>query len=243
MELKGKVAVVTGGAVRLGRAISLALAKAGAHVVLHYGSSGKDAEETRRQIDSLAPPAVVVRADLRDPKTSAETIFGAVRNSFGRADILINSAAIFEPATLDTLDEAQWDRHFNINLKAPVFFCQAFARQLVPDARGHIVNIADWRAERPIVGHLAYTLTKAGIVALTKELALELAPQIQVNAIAPGAILPPPGKDAEYLERLSNRIPLRKTGSPDDITRTLLFLLESDFMTGEIVHVTGGEQL
>src|SRR4029079_5493793 len=103
------------------------------------------------------------------------------RAAFGHVDILVNSAAIFEPGKLETLSDDQWDRHFSINLKGPAFFCQAFAKQLSPDREGQIVSIADWRAIRPIVGHLAYTLTKAGIVAMTKELALELAPHVRVN--------------------------------------------------------------
>jgi len=243
VELKGRVAVVTGGAVRLGRAIAIALAESGANIVLHYGSSAADAADTKRELEARGARVETVQANLSHPAAAAEQIFARVKQSFGVADVLVNSAAIFEPDDLSTIDDEHWDRHFNINLKSPVFSCQAFARQLPGDRRGHVINIADWRALRPATGHLAYTLTKAGIVALTKELALELAPRIQVNAIAPGAILPPPGQGAEYLERLAKQVPLRRVGSPKDVTDTVLFLLRSDFMTGEVVHVTGGEEL
>jgi NAD(P)-dependent dehydrogenase (short-subunit alcohol dehydrogenase family) len=241
VELNGRVAVVTGGAVRLGRAISLALAEAGTSVVLHYGRSAAAAEETCRDIEALGARAAKVQSDLRHPVEAAEQIFAAVQAAFGRADILVNSAAIFEAGTLPTTTEDQWDQHFNINLKAPFFLCRQFQQQLTA-SRAHIVNIADWRAGQPTLGHLAYSLTKAGIVALTRQLALELAPRVQVNAIAPGAILPPPGAGPEYLRRVAEQIPLQRAGTPKDITDTLLFLLRSEFVTGEVVHVTGGEQ-
>ena len=243
MELTGKVAVVTGGAVRLGRAISLALARAGANVVVHYGSSRQAAADTCREIESLGVKSIAVQADIRIPVGAAQAVFQRVQEVFGRAEILVNSAAVFEPGTLAATDEDQWDRHFNVNLKAPFFLCQRFAEQLGTAVAGHIVNIADWRGTRPSTGQLAYTLTKSALVALTKNLALELAPRVQVNAIAPGAILPPPHTDKKYLKQLVDRIPLKHIGSPDEVTAALLFLLRSDFITGEVVHIAGGEQL
>jgi NAD(P)-dependent dehydrogenase (short-subunit alcohol dehydrogenase family) len=242
MELSGKVAVVTGGAVRLGRAISLALARAGANVAVHYGSSQQAAADTCREIESLGVKAVAVQADMRIPVAAAQAVFQRVQEVFGRAEILVNSAAIFEAGTLADTDEDHWERHFNINLKAPFFLCRSFAGQ-IGTAAGHIVNIADWRGTRPSTGYLVYTLTKVALVAMTKNLALELAPRVQVNAIAPGAILPPPNADKKYLKQLAERIPLRHIGSPDEVTAALLFLLRSDFITGEVVHITGGEQL
>jgi len=169
-------------------------------------------------------------------------------------DILVNSAAIFEPGKWDDTTEANWDRHFAINLKSPFFLSQTFARVAGhprvagqshwPSARaGHIVNIADWRGVRPGTGHVAYTLTKAALIAMTKSLALALAPNIQVNAIAPGMILPPPGKDQSYLQRQAGQIPAQRVGSPQEIAKALLFLLRSDFVTGELVFVTGGQHL
>ena len=163
--------------------------------------------------------------------------------NFGQVDILVNSAAIFEAGNWDDTTEANWDRHFAVNLKSPFFLSQAFAKHVGRERPGHIVNIADWRGVRPGTGHMAYTLTKAALIAMTKSLALALAPNIQVNAIAPGLILPPPDKDESYLQRRAGRIPVRRTGSPDEIAKTLIFLLQSDVVTGELIFVTGGEHL
>ena len=155
----------------------------------------------------------------------------------------MNSAAIFEPGNWDDTTEANWDRHFAINLKSPFFLSQAFAAQVGRERAGHIVNIADWRGVRPGPDHVAYTLTKAAVIAMTKSMALALAPNIQVNAIAPGLILPPPGQDQSYLERKADQIPVQRVGSPKEIANTLIYLLRSDFVTGDLIFVTGGEHL
>lgn len=243
MILTGTSAIVTGGAVRIGRALALRLAGEGVNVCLHYGRSATEAEATAAAIAAAGVRVTCVQADLSDPLPAARRIVEHAVRTFGRVDVLLNNAAIFEPQTLATLDDAAWDRHFDVNLKAPAFLCREFAAQLPADDRGHIVNIADWRATRPRPGHLAYSLTKCGLVCLTEILAQELAPRIQVNAIAPGAILPPPGRDDAYLQRLARDIPLRRTGSPDDVADALVFLLKSEFITGEVLHVTGGEGL
>ncbi|MCK4451035.1 MAG: SDR family oxidoreductase, partial [Anaerolineae bacterium] len=147
------------------------------------------------------------------------------------------------PGNWDDTTEANWDRHFAINLKSPFFLSQAFAAHVGRERPGHIVNIADWRGVRPGTDHVPYTLTKAALIAMTKSLALALAPNIQVNAIAPGMILPPPGEDRSYLERKAGQIPARRVGSPEEIAKTLIFLLRSDFVTGDLIFVTGGEHL
>ena len=158
-------------------------------------------------------------------------------------DILVNSAAIFERGDLFNTTEESWDRHFAINLKSPFFLSQAFAVHVGKERPGAIVNITDWRATRPGTDYVAYTLAKAALVTMTQSLALGLAPNIRVNAIAPGAILPPPDGDQAYLEQLAQAIPARRVGSPAEVAKALLFLLESDFVTGELVYVTGGEHL
>ena len=242
MELKGKVALVTGGAVRLGRALAVALGEKGARVALHYGNSTADAGETAALIRRTGADVEIFQADLHDTPQAIRLVERAARH-FGRIDILVNSAAIFQPGDLADTTEENWDAHFGINLKAPFFLCQAFARQLGPEAEGCIVNVADWRGVRPGSHHLAYTLTKAGIVTMTRSLAQALAPRVRVNAIAPGAILPPPGADDVYLERLATHIPLRRSGSPAEVTRALLYLLEAEFVTGEVLFVDGGERL
>jgi NAD(P)-dependent dehydrogenase (short-subunit alcohol dehydrogenase family) len=242
MELDGQVAVVTGGAVRVGRALALALAREGVRMVIHYHSSAGPAEETVAQIKALGSDAVAIQANLSHPGQASSVIERAVAH-FGRVDILINSAAIFEPGDLAHTTDASWDRQFAINLKAPFFLSQAFALHVGKDRPAHIVNIADWRGVRPDADHLAYSLTKAALLAMTRGLALALAPNVQVNAVALGAILPPPGKDQAYLERLAQAIPARRVGSPAEVAKALIFLLKSDFVTGEVIFVTGGEHL
>lgn len=243
MNLANRTAIVTGGAVRLGRAIALALAEQGCHIVVHYGSSEAAAEQTANEIRDFGVRALTVQADLNEPATAAKTVFDAAVAEFGAIDFLINSAAIFEAGTLADLTDDHWDRHFAINVKSPVFLSQQFAARRAPGARGQIVNIADWRATRPVPGHLAYTLTKSALVGLTKVLAHELGPDMQVNAVAPGAILPAPDADENSLNAIAQRIPLKRSGAPADVADAVLFLLRSDFLTGETIHVAGGEQL
>jgi NAD(P)-dependent dehydrogenase (short-subunit alcohol dehydrogenase family) len=190
----------------------------------------------------MGSDAIAVQADLSQPRHAPAIVEQAMAR-LGRVDILVNSASIFEPGKWYNTNEENWDRHFDINLKAPFFLTQAFARQVGAGERGHVVNIADWRAVSPGTGHIAYTLTKAALVAMTKSLAQALAPQIQVNAIAPGLILPPPGRGPEYLEKRAAQIPLQRPGSAREIAETLLFLLRSDFVTGELLYVTGVEHL
>jgi pteridine reductase len=242
MELNGKVAVVTGGAVRLGKALALALAEQGARLVIHYSSSAGPAQETVTEIKAMGSDALAVQADFSQSGQVPSIVERAVAH-FGQVDILVNSAAIFEPGKWDDTTEANWDRHFAINLKTPFFLSQAFAKHVGPERAGHIVNIADWRGVRPGIGHVAYTLTKAALIAMTKSLALALAPNIQVNAIAPGMILPPHGEDRSYLERKAGKIPAQRVGSPEEIGKALIFLLRSDFVTGDLIFVTGGEHL
>jgi pteridine reductase len=194
MQLDGRVAVVTGSAVRLGKALALALAGEGVRLVIHYHASAGPAETTVDEMRALGSDAVALQADLSQLDPIPALIEQAAAQ-WGRLDILVNSAAIFEPADLAQTSVESWERHFAINLRAPFFLSQAFAAHVGKQRRAHIVNIADWRGTRPDTSYLAYSLTKAGVLAMTQGLALALAPNIQVNAIAPGAILPPPGKD------------------------------------------------
>lgn len=242
MEIGGKVAIITGGAVRLGKALALALAEQGARLGIHYRSSAGPAEAVVREIEALGSAALAIQADLSQSSQTASIVARAEAH-FGQVDILVNSAAIFEPGNWDDTTEANWDKHFAINLKSPFFLSQAFAAHVGRERAGHIVNIADWRGVRPGTDHVAYTVTKAGLIAMTQILAQALAPNIQVNAIAPGMILPPPGKDQADLERWARQIPAQRIGSPEEIAKALIFLLRSDFVTGELIFVTGGQHL
>ena len=243
MELTGRTAVVTGGAIRLGRAIALRLAEAGMHIVVHYGSSADEAEQTCDDIRSHGVRATSVQADLMNPEHAADVIFQAAEQEFGGVDVLVNSATIFEPARLaDTSDEL-FDRHLQINLKSPFFLAKRFVAQLGERQEGAILNIADWRATHPDPNYLAYTLTKSALVSLTEGLAKDLAPRVHVNAIAPGAILPPPDEsEAEFEKRGENNL-LGHTGSAADIAEAAIYLLESNFITGHLLYVNGGEHL
>jgi pteridine reductase len=242
MEMKNRVALVTGGAVRLGKALALALAGEGARLAIHYNSSSAPAERTVAEIEALGTDAFAIQANLAQPGQAKLLIERAVSH-FGQLDILVNSAAIFVPSDLAHTTEQIWDQHFAINLKSPFFLSQAFAAQVGKERQARVVNIADWRGLRPDTGYLAYSFSKAAVLAMTKGLALALAPNILVNAIAPGAILPPPGKGQDYLDQLAGNIPVRRVGSPAEIAQTMLFLVKSDFITGEAIFVTGGEHL
>lgn len=242
MELKGKVAIVTGSAVRVGKALALALAKEGVRLVVHYRSSAGSAEQTTSQIKALGSESLAIQADLAQSGQAASLVHRAVAH-FDQVDILVNSVAVFEPADVPSTTEAIWDKLFAINLKAPFFLSQAFAAHVGKGRAGHIINITDWRGMRPDINYLAYSLTKAGLFSMTQGLALALAPNIQVNAIALGAILPPPGKDQAYLDELAEIIPARRVGSPAEVAKALIFLLKSDFVTGEAIFVTGGQHL
>ena len=241
-RLHGTVALVTGGAVRIGRALALALAGHGARVALHYGNSAEAASEAVAVIREQGGDALAIPADLRD-HSQTEGLMEKAAAHFGKVDLLVNSAALFLPGGVNDTTASAWDEQFAVNLKAPFFLSQAFARHVGIERTGQIVNIADWRGVSPDPRYLAYSLTKAGIVTLTTCLALALAPNIRVNAIAPGAILPPPDRDESYLDGLGKRIPLRRHGDPDDVATALLYLATAEFVTGQVLFVDGGEHL
>ncbi len=244
MELKGKVAVVTGGATRLGREITLALARAGCHVFIHYGRSMGPAQQTQADAKALGVDAYLHAADLSE-ETATQSIIPAAQKEFRKLDILINNAAIFpETDTFTKTDMVLWERLLAVNLRAPFLLSRNFAAQVPEDGEGKIINITDSRVRRPGTDHFVYRLTKGGLWQMTEMLALELAPRISVNAVALGAILPPPGKDSDYLEKIAKeRVPLKRAGSAEDVVESVLYLLGQDFLTGTVLPVDGGEFL
>jgi pteridine reductase len=244
-SLAGRNAIVTGAGVRIGRALALRLGEEGVNVCVHFHSSADAAGEVVESLRQAGVRAIGIEADLsHQPASAARELATAAVLALGPIDLLVNSAAVFEPGTLDGTTSESWDRHLNLNLAAPVWLAQEFARQLPAGVRGDIVNIVDWRALKPVPGHLAYTAAKSALAAVTQLLAQELAPRIRVNAIAPGAILPPPGVPAsEWREGSFDAVPLATHGEPEDVSAALLYLLKSNFVTGEILHVTGGQQL
>jgi len=242
-DIAGRTAIVTGGAVRIGKGLVQGLARAGARVLIHYGGSEGAAAALVKQLRSEGHDVASVQADLADSLAAAGAIFEAARKTFGAADVLVNSAGIFEAGSLESTTEENWDRHLAINLKSPFFLAQAFARQLPADRPGNIVNVIDWRGTHPVPGHAAYTAAKAGLAALTQLLAQEVGSRIRVNGIAPGAILPPPGWQQAQFERLGEKIPVGRVGNVGNIVDAARFLLCNDFLNGEILHVTGGQEL
>ncbi len=244
MELTGKTAIVTGGAIRIGRAIALALAKAGCNVFIHFDRSSKDAEITRLDAQACGIKAVSYSADLSREDDAKSIVPEALKN-FDSIDILVNNAAIFpENDTFDSMCRKTWNQIFNVNLLAGLTLSKSFADRIPHNKQGKIINIVDARIFRPESDHLAYRLSKKCLWDLTEVLALELAPRISVNALALGAIIPPPGKDLGYLERLaSKRIPMMKHGNIDPVTGGILYLLNNDFITGETIKIDGGEYL
>lgn len=241
MELRGQRALVTGGAVRVGRAISLALARCGCHLVVHYGSSREAAEATCKEAKALGVTTTVVAADL-EQKEGPERLLDAAGAE--PITILVNSAAHFlSGGLLETTQEA-WDRQHALNLRAPFFLAQEFVRRLPLEAEAAIVNIADGRVLRAGQDHLAYRLTKAALAELSRCLAVELAPWITVNAVLPGAILPPPGEDeSAFAARVARDVPLTRPGGPEAVADAVVYLLSQRFLTGVLLPVDGGQFL
>lgn len=244
MELNNKVALITGSAKRVGKALALALAREGCHIMVHYGHSVKAAQETVAQIGALDVTAWAISADLND-EAAVSSLIPFVLEQAGRLDILINSASIFPPEDFPEADSATWDRNMMINLKAPFLLSQAFARALPEDRPGKIINLLDVMAMRPQNHHFSYTVSKYGLEGLTQAMAYGLAARnIQVNGIALGAILPNVNDTPDQFEKLAQRIPARRTGSPEDVIKAMLYLLkDADFVTGEIIRVDGGRHL
>jgi NAD(P)-dependent dehydrogenase (short-subunit alcohol dehydrogenase family) len=242
MELAGRNALVTGGAVRVGRAISLALAAAGANVFVHFNRSSAPAEEVRDQVEALGGRAAIGAGDLSDPAAAASLV-GAASDALGPISVLINSASGFPEDTLGDVTPQGWRASQDLSLGSPLFLTQAFAAALPEDEVGAIVNITDVRTERPYRKHISYVLAKGGIDTLTRTAALALAPRIRVNAVALGVILPPPGEGEDYVQALAEDLPLRRVGGVDVVADAVLFLARNDFVTGEIVRVDGGGHL
>jgi NAD(P)-dependent dehydrogenase (short-subunit alcohol dehydrogenase family) len=240
MSLAGKHILITGSARRIGRALALAVARQGGTVILHHGSSPREAEETRADIQQAGGRAHILQTDLRDLEQVPTLIKQAL--AFGPLYALVNNAAIFEPLSLSDTTLEDWQRNLAINLTAPFLLSQAFAAALPPGESGRIVNLVDWRALRPGADHFPYTISKAGLAALTRSMAVALAPRITVNGLALGAILPPStGGD---INDILDPVPAGRWAELDEVCQALLFLLSGpSYITGEILHIDGGRHL
>ncbi len=240
MKLSGKVALVTGAGKRLGRAVALRLASEGADVAVHYRGSGAEAAEVVGEIEKLGRRAVAWKAEL----TSVEEIRALVQrvaHEFGRIDVLVNSAANFLPSSVISTTEEIWDASLDTNLKGPFFLAQAAAPWL-RRSNGVIVNFADTGGILGWPGYIAHSVSKAGMILLTKTLAKALAPEVRVNAIAPGTISMP-GDPAEWQQDFVKLAPLKKTGTPDDVAEAVSYLMNAKFVTGHVLVLDGGRTL
>ncbi len=240
MSMLGKTILITGAARRLGKALALACAENGADLILHYRTSSSEIAEVSEQINAMGRKSWQLQADLGDAVQAEFLITKAA--SLANLFALVNNASIFESMGFMDTSLTAWDEHLRVNLTAPFLLTQNFARQYCLAEPGRVLNLVDWRALRPGRDHFPYTISKAGLVALTKSTALQLAPRINVNAIALGAILPPVGEPED--PNLVKNVPQKRWAELDEYTRTALFLLDGpEYITGEVIHLDGGRHL
>jgi pteridine reductase len=241
MNLHGQVALVTGAGRRIGRAVALRLASEGARIIVHYRSSRSEAEAVAAEIVRNGGEAVCIQAELTRVN-EIDGLFKQIEDRFRRLDILVNNAAIFSPTPVGSTEEAQWDAILDTNLKAQFFAAQRAAPLLTQSGRGRIINFASLGGLLAWPTYSAYSVSKAGVIMLTRCLARALAPAVTVNAIAPGTISFP--EDApDIAERAIRTSPLRRTGSVDDITNAVIYLVGAEFVTGQILVVDGGASI
>ncbi len=236
-RLSGRTALVTGGARRIGRALSLALARAGANVVVHYCHSGDEAHATAAEIRAQGVDAWVVAGDLLAAGGATALMDGALALTGGKLDILINNASLYPESRLLTMTAEELEECVRLHVAAPLALAQRLAAL---SSECDIVNMLDARITAYDAAHAAYHLSKRMLFSLTRMLALELAPRIRVNALAPGAVLPPAGEDEDFLERMTRHNPLRRHGTPEELAQCLLMLLTNRFITGQVIYYDGG---
>jgi len=237
-NLNGKTILITGAARRIGKLFALACADTGADIIIHHSHSDEEAQQVKDEIESIGRHAHILASDFGTPDSVSRLISQA--NDISPLYALVNSAAIFEPLSFNDTTLEDWNRHLNINLTAPFLLSQEFARHT---DEGRIINIVDWRALRPAADHFPYTISKAALAAMTKSLAVALAPRITVNGLALGAILPPADQSSAS-EKIIENVPAHRWSEAGEVEETLLFLLTGPaYITGEIIHVDGGRHL
>lgn len=238
-EIKNRTALITGASKRIGQSIALRLARSGVNIVVHYNNSHEEAIRTKKMIEGEGVRAWVVHANLTD-RTETGALISKTRDLAGSIDILINNASVFKESRIDQVSFHDLEIELQTNALSPLILSREFAFQT---ESGVIVNLLDTRVASIDTRHAAYFLSKRILLELTRMLALELAPKIRVSGVAPGLILPPPGKDVHYLEKMKHKVPLDAYGKPEDISDAILFLLTSDFITGQVIYVDGGRHL
>lgn len=238
-ELEGKTAFITGGAKRLGAETAFSLGERGVNCIIHYNSSREEAEETAARLRGMGVGAWTVKADFSDPREAAGSVQEGISLA-GKIDILVLSSSIYTEDTLGDFRKEDFYRNLNINALSPLYAAREFARQ---EREGAIITILDSRMEDYDKNHLSYHISKRTLYSFTRMMSLEFAPLICVNGIAPGIILPIPGKGPESLERSAKANLLGRVGTTEEITETLIFLLRNRFITGQVVYVDGGRNL
>jgi pteridine reductase len=241
IDLHGSVALVTGGAHRLGRAIALALGQAGANVVVHYNRSAEQAQVVLQDLAALGVQAFAVAGDLSRVAEIDRVVDTAVAR-WGRLDVLVNNAGIWGSTPIGTVTEERWSEFIDTNLRSAFFTAQR-ATPALRAAGGAIVNISDVGALRPWRNHTPYLISKGGIITLTEALAKDLAPEVRVNAVAPGAVLLPDDWTPDQIERATRNVPLKRLGRPEDVAHAVLYLVQADYVTGVVLPVDGGRRL
>ena len=243
-SLTDKVALVTGSAHRVGKAIALALAAEGVHITVHYFGAEEAAHSAVREIKSLGVDAISCQADQSDPQ-QVNRLFDAIHEHFGQLDILVNSANMFKKTDFLDISYDEWQRVIAVNLTGPFLVSQAAARQMLRQdpPGGVIITILDNSALQPWPQFPHHSVAKGGLLTLTKVMARRLAPDIRVNAIAPGPVLKEPGRSDESWAQLAARLPLQRPGTPEDVGRAVVYLAREDFLTGVVLNVDGGEVL
>lgn len=237
--LKDKTVLITGGAKRIGQAMTIACAGAGMNVIIHYHRSEQEAEQLLNQLKEWNTRVYKYQADLSN-LADVNVFFSRIKEEIGRVDYLINNASVFKESQLKDISIDELYGTFNINSIAPLLLCRDFIQQT---KKGAIVNILDSRITGLDLKHVAYQLSKNMLYTLTKMMALEYAPDVRVNGVAPGIILPPAGKTKSYLNKIVNNNLLKRPGKLEDITDTVLFLLSNQFISGEVIFVDGGQSL
>ena len=240
MDTKGKTALITGGAVRVGKAITLALAQAGANVVINYYSSAVEAEATCMEASAFGVGTLALQANIGNREQVDMMVSKAVE-TFGSIDILINSASLWKQTPFPTDNVDDWHQVTNILINGPFYCANAIAPLMLEKGEGAIVNIIDLAAFEPWPNFMAHSVGKSALLALSRQLSLELAPSVTVNAVAPGPVLPPPDYDDERIAQTAKRTLLNRWGTAEDVAETVLFFIKSNYITGEVLTVDGGE--
>jgi NAD(P)-dependent dehydrogenase (short-subunit alcohol dehydrogenase family) len=241
VDPRGKTALITGGAHRVGKAITLALAQAGANIVINYHASADAAEDTAVEARDLGVEALPVQADVSNYE-QVEAMVAAAEDRFGSIDILVNSASHFEKTPFPSHDITGWHRVTGILIHGPFYCANAVAPIMLEQGEGTIINIVDLSAWEPWLHFAAHSVGKAGLLALTRQLALELAPTVRVNAVAPGPVLPPPDYDEAQVARIAQKTLLNRWGAAEDVAQAVMYLIQAEFVTGEVIIVDGGER-